>query len=192
MGYAGLTDTTTREPIVEGTGTSTYIGGLRNGRDVGAGQFEVDGIDANNQAADPEITLCNNISYGGTSVPITIDDTTYDNDFHNFPCSKCHSPHASRLPKLMITNCLDVNHNAWDNSEGDPSAWAPTGQTEKSGPVVALSHGFVATQLAYSPTAHNCHRYVNTSWSNGGTAGTPQSGNEGGWNTITPWDDTRW
>jgi hypothetical protein len=184
MGYSTTSVSMTREPMVyTGGGDSTYIGGFRNGRDVGNGQDAVDGIDGNNQAADPETPLTNNIAYGGGAVTsITVDDGTYDNDFHNFPCSKCHSPHASRLPKLMITNCLDVNHNAWDNSEGDPSAWAPTGQTEKSGPVVALSHGFVATQLAYSPTAHNCHRYVNTSWSNGGTAGTPQSGNEGGWN----------
>jgi len=30
------------------------------------------------------------------------------NQYHNFPCSKCHTPHASRLPRLMKTNCLDV------------------------------------------------------------------------------------
>ncbi|MBI4651667.1 hypothetical protein HY745_10360, partial [Candidatus Desantisbacteria bacterium] len=29
------------------------------------------------------------------------------NDYHQFTCSKCHSPHASRLKRLMITNCLD-------------------------------------------------------------------------------------
>jgi len=194
MGYTNMTTTTTREPIVEGSGSSTYIGGFRNGRDVGSGQFEVDGIDTGNQAADPETPLTNNIAYGGGAVTsITVDDGTYDNNFHNFPCSKCHSPHASRLPRLMITNCLDVNHNAWDNSEASPAAWLPQEpdpNDNKAG--LPLSHGFVATQLAYSPTAHNCHRYVNTSWSNGGTAGTPQSGNEGGWNTITPWDDPRW
>jgi hypothetical protein len=30
-------------------------------------------------------------------------------NYHNFPCSKCHTPHTSRLPRLMKTNCLDVN-----------------------------------------------------------------------------------
>jgi hypothetical protein len=33
------------------------------------------------------------------------------NTMHSFPCSKCHTPHSSRLPRLMITNCLDYNHN---------------------------------------------------------------------------------
>jgi hypothetical protein len=29
---------------------------------------------------------------------------------HKFSCSKCHTPHNSRLPRLMVTNCLDKNH----------------------------------------------------------------------------------
>jgi hypothetical protein len=194
MGYNTTTTSMTRIPMVTGGSNSTYIGGLRNGRDVGNGQEEVDGIDTGNQAADPETPLTSNIVYiGGAVTSITVDDSTYDNNFHNFPCSKCHSPHASRLPRLMITNCLDVNHNAWDNSEASPAGWAPQEPNpDNKLPPLDLSHGFVATQLSYSPTGHNCHRYVNTSWSTGGDSGTPQSGNEGGWNTVTPWDDPRW
>jgi hypothetical protein len=29
---------------------------------------------------------------------------------HNYPCSKCHAPHSSGLPRLMVTNCLDSQH----------------------------------------------------------------------------------
>jgi len=29
---------------------------------------------------------------------------------HNYSCSKCHTPHNSRLPRLMVTNCLDKMH----------------------------------------------------------------------------------
>jgi len=30
---------------------------------------------------------------------------------HNYPCSKCHSPHnGSALPRLMISNCMDWSH----------------------------------------------------------------------------------
>ena len=29
---------------------------------------------------------------------------------HNFTCSKCHAPHNSRLPRLMVTNCLNKMH----------------------------------------------------------------------------------
>lgn len=29
---------------------------------------------------------------------------------HNYTCSKCHAPHNSNLPRLMVTNCLDNDH----------------------------------------------------------------------------------
>ncbi len=29
---------------------------------------------------------------------------------HNYACSKCHTPHNARLPRLMVTNCLDGKH----------------------------------------------------------------------------------
>ncbi len=29
---------------------------------------------------------------------------------HNYSCSKCHAPHNTNLPRLMVTNCLDSNH----------------------------------------------------------------------------------
>jgi hypothetical protein len=32
---------------------------------------------------------------------------------HNFSCSKCHSPHASSLPALLTTNCLDFRTASW-------------------------------------------------------------------------------
>lgn len=32
--------------------------------------------------------------------------------YHNFPCSKCHTPHTSRLPRLLKTNCLDIRQSA--------------------------------------------------------------------------------
>jgi len=35
---------------------------------------------------------------------------------HEFSCSKCHSPHATGLPALLKTNCLDVQLGAWTNS----------------------------------------------------------------------------
>jgi hypothetical protein len=33
-----------------------------------------------------------------------------NNTMHGYSCSKCHTPHSSCLPRLAITNCLDVNH----------------------------------------------------------------------------------
>ncbi|WP_020675239.1 hypothetical protein [Geopsychrobacter electrodiphilus] len=34
---------------------------------------------------------------------------------HEFSCSKCHSPHATGLPALLITNCLDTELGGWTN-----------------------------------------------------------------------------
>ena len=32
------------------------------------------------------------------------------NTKHNYSCSKCHTPHNSRLPKLMVSNCFNTKH----------------------------------------------------------------------------------
>ena len=37
---------------------------------------------------------------------------------HKFPCSKCHSPHATGLPALLITNCLDKDVSNWSVLSG--------------------------------------------------------------------------
>ena len=102
--------------------------------------------------------------------------------YHRFSCSKCHNPHASRLPRLMITNCLDVSHNTWDNDTTyyDDTSWSswkdrgimPYNGTDPTG-------GGVDKQMAYATSAQNCHRYVDV---NGD--GTPD---EAGWNKVTPW-----
>ncbi|RNC69410.1 MAG: CxxxxCH/CxxCH domain-containing protein [Desulfuromonadales bacterium] len=33
-----------------------------------------------------------------------------NNAVHAFTCSKCHAPHNTRLPRLLVTNCLDAKH----------------------------------------------------------------------------------
>ncbi|MCL7489194.1 MAG: CxxxxCH/CxxCH domain-containing protein [Desulfobulbaceae bacterium] len=39
---------------------------------------------------------------------------------HNFTCAKCHQPHASGLPRLMATNCLNGSHRGLVESGGVP------------------------------------------------------------------------
>lgn len=34
--------------------------------------------------------------------------------YHQFPCSKCHTPHASELPALMRSNCLNTKHAGYE------------------------------------------------------------------------------
>jgi predicted CxxxxCH...CXXCH cytochrome family protein len=100
---------------------------------------------------------------------MTVDAGSVNASFHNFTCSKCHNPHASRLPKLMITNCLDVRHNTWDSQFTGDAKWSNwTGYTRNNN-----------KELAYASTAQNCHRYADM----------PAGGavEEPGWNSVTPW-----
>jgi hypothetical protein len=50
---------------------------------------------------------------------------TDGNTKHRYTCSKCHSPHNSALPRLLVTNCLDYSHRgrvASGGSAGSHSA----------------------------------------------------------------------
>lgn len=60
---------------------------------------------------------------------------------HNFTCSKCHSPHATGLPALLITNCLDRQAGRWSRSGQGPQS----------------------TNAMVLRTMNNCHRKDNTS-----------------------------
>jgi hypothetical protein len=121
---------------------------------------------------------------------LTQDDSTIDDRYHQFTCSKCHNPHASRLPRLMISNCLDVRNNTWDNqttfTEAAQDGTAHTsgagfdnegysGDTYwtggANGPYTALVQSPGVKELAYAYSAQNCHRAVDATT---------------GWNTITP------
>ncbi|MCK4508852.1 MAG: hypothetical protein KAU27_09935, partial [Desulfuromonadales bacterium] len=106
---------------------------------------------------------------------------TKEDKYHSFSCSKCHNPHASRLPKLMITNCLDTVHNTWDN------------QFQLNGAGSALNDN---TEIAQWSSAQNCHRY---SQSNNTNTSTPEyrasrvaapNPSGPGWNYVTPWKQT--
>ena len=95
-----------------------------------------------------------------------VDATTLDVGYHAFTCSKCHNPHASRLPKLLITNCLDTTHETWAASNGSvQTVWnAGNNSTVYDRDETTATHN----------TAQNCHRY-------------DRGDNVGGWNKVTPW-----
>jgi predicted CxxxxCH...CXXCH cytochrome family protein len=98
-------------------------------------------------------------------------DDFLDQNYHKFSCSKCHNPHASRLPKLMITNCLDTKHNTWDDTsntgiDGTPATGMPTYNQSKT--------------WSNTSSAQNCHRLKDPNQTN--SAGS-------GWNHVTPWTD---
>ena len=88
-------------------------------------------------------------------------------NYHTFTCSKCHNPHASRLPKLMITNCLDIRHNTWQNAGTSQTKWLHTSLTDKS------------KLTAYYDAAQNCHRRDDQA--------TITPIKNPGWNKVSPW-----
>jgi len=45
---------------------------------------------------------------------------------HDFTCSKCHTPHASGLPALLIHNCLDQSAADWSNGNLNPLRFQST------------------------------------------------------------------
>ena len=97
---------------------------------------------------------------------VNVADTGFlDTGYHAFSCSKCHNPHASRLPKLLLTNCLDTRHNTWQST-----AAGQGNQTQDWWTSTADNGEKAATWN----TAQNCHRYD------------PIDG-VGGWNKVTPW-----
>jgi hypothetical protein len=96
------------------------------------------------------------------------DNGTKQTGFHAFTCSKCHNPHASRLPKLLITNCLDTKQNTWD----DTRLIQGTGAGQGVSPNADNNN----KTLSNATTAQNCHRLGDAS----------QGGTGGGWNLVTP------
>lgn len=103
--------------------------------------------------------------------------------YHNFPCSKCHTPHQSRLPRLLKTNCLDVRQ-----SIDTANNWSAN-----NSPLWQLKHSENANNsllVRFAPTANNgnitkvnpaiavrCHNSPLV------TNNTYQTR----WNDITPW-----
>ncbi len=57
--------------------------------------------------------------YSGST--IGVDNNSSSGRAHSYSCSKCHSPHASHLPALLITNCLDVTLSTYSNGGADPT-----------------------------------------------------------------------
>lgn len=111
--------------------------------------------------------------YDASGWGATVDNLKVDDAYHQFSCSKCHNPHASRLPKLLITNCLDTKVNTWDDTLTVPNQGVSNGQNTDT---VSVENGGVG--YSNSTSAQNCHRLKDPAFPNAG-------GN--GWNNVTPW-----
>jgi hypothetical protein len=94
--------------------------------------------------------------------------------YHAFSCSKCHTPHASSVPRLMVSNCLDVGTGTASRAAKTHSVNA--GATQRPAytyPTYGTSWSGAATG---SDVAQHCHNFKKTNTSGGG-----------GWNQLTGW-----
>lgn len=124
---------------------ATGTGGERQGGDGGT-------LDAR--------TYSHNVAFSYGVNPITAAAQT---GYHQFPCSKCHNPHASLLPALMRTNCLNTAKSSFE--------WRMAAESnnchrvESSATYIGAGDPYPGTGY---PTTH------------GGAT-------NGGWNAVTPW-----
>ena len=106
------------------------------------------------------------------------------NSKHSFPCAKCHTPHATeRLPKLMVTNCLNSKHKGKKINNLNPqvqitySFEGASGSGSGSGKYAAGGQGS-AGKVGFG-LGISCHDNIGT--------GTYPDKNL--WNNVTPWLD---
>ncbi|MDF1581491.1 MAG: CxxxxCH/CxxCH domain-containing protein, partial [Desulfuromonadales bacterium] len=84
-------------------------------------------------------------------------------NFHQFPCSKCHNPHASELPALMRTNCLNTAKAGME--------WRMAAESNNCHRVETTG-GYIGAGDPYPGTGYPA--------THGGAT-------NGGWNAVTPW-----
>ena len=139
--------------------------------DSGSGSFGFRNNEENAAGWTPRVNpVGESRNYANYQWGATVDATTINLQYHKFSCSKCHNPHAARLPRLLITNCLDTKHNTWDNSF--QLAAAPQGGSNNIG-----------RSISNWTSAQNCHRLGgNDPNDTRDTAGTGA-----GWNRVSPW-----
>ncbi len=94
---------------------------------------------------------------------------------HNFTCSKCHAPHNSGLNRLMVTSCLNSNHQGQRASGGAPVAIYACDQYEGSGDSGPQCNqgSFPRGQGYYNDPGSNCH--PTGTWP------------DNSWNRVMPW-----
>ncbi|WP_246559330.1 CxxxxCH/CxxCH domain c-type cytochrome [Citrifermentans pelophilum] len=93
---------------------------------------------------------------------------------HTFTCSKCHAPHTSELPRLMVTNCLDFNHQGRKQSGGQAGSGSCTGCNEYSGNNGAgygggsfpLGGGEGGASASYQVNCHPTGVWPDNTWNN--------------------------
>jgi predicted CxxxxCH...CXXCH cytochrome family protein len=94
--------------------------------------------------------------------------------YHQFSCSKCHTPHASSQPRLMVSNCLDVGGGT--NATQRPSVTSGTTRAAYTYPTIGVT--LAGGSYKGGDVATHCHNV---------SAQNKSSATKKGWNNITGW-----
>ena len=114
--------------------------------------------------------------------------TTAQATYHRYPCSKCHTPHVSDLPRLMKTNCLDNDdrnaagvRSSHTAAPGSSTSYAHTTMPFANNTSVVPTSGTTNAQMwGALIKGMSCHSTKIGTYS--GSTLYP-----GGWNNKTPW-----
>jgi hypothetical protein len=98
---------------------------------------------------------------------------------HAFPCSKCHQPHNSGLPRLMQTSCLESGPTGLRDSAAAP--WL-SGKKESGNRVVSESPSTGSAKKQVKEAVVGCH--VRRA---GSRASGPPDASTGQWRSVAPW-----
>jgi len=97
---------------------------------------------------------------------------------HSFTCSKCHQPHASGLPRLMKTNCLDYTHRGQVEAGGSPTNNQDLSRENYPG---RFPYGWWDNGVFENLSTGICHGADTAN----GPNGWPDNQR---WNNVTPWE----
>jgi hypothetical protein len=98
--------------------------------------------------------------------------TNSANKVHAYTCAKCHTPHVSRLPRLLVTNCLDARH-------AGQLATGMAGGASMVSTATATTNTFGNINQSLASSARGGGRFPGGGSRYSGTPGSAQ--NSGGW-----------
>ncbi|MHB8173072.1 MAG: hypothetical protein ACYDFU_01250, partial [Nitrospirota bacterium] len=195
MGLGGITVNLFRRipsaPSTSHPDWTMHQAGVDNSGATGAGPSATPSSSNNFNADDPnsDSTGINTSLYyrWGVNASGDTSHTTAQTLYHRFPCSKCHTPHVSKLPRLMKTNCLDNdNRNAAGQKSsssiapGAAGSYSHTTMAFANDTSVVPSSGTNAQMWGALIKGNTCHSTKIGTYS--GSTVYP-----GGWNNKTPW-----
>lgn len=105
---------------------------------------------------------------------------------HKYSCSKCHTVHNSRLPRLMVTNCLDPTHKGRVQNNTTPITSGANRNVCAGGSCYYGPYSYSGSgQIPGTGSGSGSGYWGGGSWSRTTTCHGATTNQD--WNTVTPW-----